>query len=94
MGRRRVKYLYVDDDSGVLVADCEGGPAVVGAVLNHGRLPANQAPPIEEVNPVPSAGPEWLGRTVRYREDGKTELLCCLQNSAGGYEWVEVGEST
>ena len=94
MRLRRVKYLYVDDETNHLVADCEGGPRVVGVVLNQGRLPADQAPPIEEVNPVPPAGPEWEGQTVRYREDGKTELLVCVQNSAGVYEWIEIGEST
>ena len=49
---------------------------------------------IPEVGPMPPAGLEWLGRTVRYRHDGKTELRICVQNSQGGYEWLEIGEST
>ena len=49
---------------------------------------------IPEVNPMPPAGLEWLGRAIRNRGRGKTEILACLLNSQGGYEWIEIGEST
>ncbi len=44
----------------------------------------------------PTPGPEWEGVTVTHREaDGeKTDVLMCLLNSAGEYEWIKIGEST
>ncbi|MBA7610508.1 hypothetical protein ES703_17716 [subsurface metagenome] len=49
---------------------------------------------IPELNPMPPAGPEWLGRAVRSRTRGKTEIRVCVPSSQGGYEWIEIGEST
>lgn len=45
-------------------------------------------------NPLPTPGPEWEGQTVSFVEDEKTELVACLRNSQGDYEWIEIGEST
>jgi len=102
MGRRVVKYLYVDDETGLLVADCEGGSAVIGAVLENGRLPASRAPHFEKFgSPLPDPSPDWEGIIVTHGHPGskerpgpKTEVLLCVQNSEGVYEWIEIGEST
>jgi len=46
-------------------------------------------------SPIPTPGPEWEGITLIHVHSGeKTELLTCLQNSTGGYEWIKIGEST
>lgn len=31
---RKVKYLYIDDDTGRIIADCEGGNVVLSAALD------------------------------------------------------------
>ena len=49
---------------------------------------------IPEVGPMPNPCEELLGRTVRWRHGGKTELRVCVINSEGGCEWLEIGEST
>ncbi len=45
-------------------------------------------------NPLPPPpGPEWEGIVVTCNEQ-KTEVLVCILNSIGGYEWIKLGEST
>lgn len=92
MGRRMVKTLYVDDEAGVLVADCEGGAAVIGPVLNSGgRVPAAYVPGIEEVsNPLPTAGPAWLGRMVRIMTEEGDEVWVCIMTEDGNERWRKV----
>ena len=54
-----------------------------------------QAPAFKKFeSSTPAPGPEWEGVTVTHREEGKTDVLLCLQNSVGAYEWIKVGEST
>ncbi|GAJ01604.1 unnamed protein product [marine sediment metagenome] len=54
-----------------------------------------KALPIEKMeNPLPPPpGPEWEGIVVTCNEV-KTEVLLCILNSVGGYEWIKLGEST
>lgn len=67
----------------------------VVCVNESGRIPSDQSPPAPEIgSPMPEAGPDWEGLTVTHNEGGKTEVLICIQNSQGGYEWIEIGEST
>ncbi len=53
-----------------------------------------QTPPVRKFVSHPTPGPEWEGVTVTHRDGGKTDVLLCIQNSAGGYEWIKIGEST
>ncbi len=55
-----------------------------------------QAPPVQQVfSPIPPAGPEWEGITLNHTHlGGKTELMTCLQNQSGVYEWIKIAEST
>jgi len=89
MTRRVVKNLYVDDDAGVLVADCEGGAAVIGCVLNgDGKIPSNIVPPMVDVKDnLPPAGPTWLGRMVRCRTAEDDQVCICIQTSDGEFRW-------
>lgn len=50
-------------------------------------------PTVEEYPSLPPACPEYLGRIVLVR-DGKTRSYVCVRNSAGGYEWNQLSEST
>ncbi|MBA7622255.1 hypothetical protein ES703_29629 [subsurface metagenome] len=54
-----------------------------------------QAPAVKKVdNPIPPPpGPKWEGKVVTCNEE-KTEVLICILNSGGSYEWVKIGEST
>ncbi|MBA7468427.1 hypothetical protein ES707_03677 [subsurface metagenome] len=54
-----------------------------------------QAAPLKKlVNPLPPPpGPEWEGMVVTCNEE-KTDVLICILNSVGGYEWIKIGEST
>ena len=91
MGRRVVKNLYVDDDTGVLIADCEGGSAVIGVVLNgNGMIPANRVDiRMEVLNTLPPAGADWLGRMVRCTTGVDDQVCICIQ-SEGEFRWREV----
>jgi len=55
-----------------------------------------QAPAVKKLfSPIPQPGPEWEGITLNHTHLGeKTELMTCLQNQVGDYEWIKVGEST
>jgi len=88
MGRRVVKNLYVDDDTGVLIADCEGGSAVIGVVLNgNGMIPANRVDiRMEVLNTLPPAGPDWLGRMVRCQTGVDDQVCVCIQGE-DGFRW-------
>jgi len=102
MARRKVKHIFVDDDTGLLIAECEGGPVVMAAALLNGRLPATHSAHFQKIgSPLPVPGPSWEGIIVSHGNPGsqehqgdKTEVLVCLQNSEGAYEWIELGEST
>ena len=89
MTRRIVKVLYVDDEAGLLVADCEGGSAVIGAVLNGERkIPSNLIPAMVEVrDSLPPASTHWLGRMVRCRTAGDDQVCICIQDSDGSFRW-------
>ncbi|MBA7551278.1 hypothetical protein ES705_43817 [subsurface metagenome] len=53
-----------------------------------------QAPALKKLgNPLPPPGPEWEGIIVTRNEE-KTDVSLCVLNSAGGYEWIKIGEST
>jgi len=52
------------------------------------------SPAVEEYPSLPSAGPEYLGRIVLVRSGVKTRSYVCVRNSAGGYEWNQLSEST
>jgi hypothetical protein len=53
-----------------------------------------QAPALKKVeNPLPPPGPKWEGILVTCNEQ-KTDVSLCILNSAGGYEWIKIGEST
>jgi len=54
-----------------------------------------QAPPLKKLdNPLPpTPGPAWEGKLVTCNEE-QTEVLICILNSAHGYEWIKIGEST
>jgi len=53
-----------------------------------------KALPIKMVGvPPPPPGPEWEGMAVTSNEQ-KTDVLVCVLNSVGGYEWIKIGEST
>jgi len=88
MGRRVVKILYVDDDTGVLIADCEGGSAVIGVVLNKsGMIPSDRVGGLMEVgDTLPPAGPDWLGRMVRCKT-GVDDQVCVCIHGKGGFRW-------
>ena len=83
-----MKILYVDDDTGVLIADCEGGSAVIGVILNSsGMIPSNRVGGLMEVlNTLPTAGPDWLGRIVRCTT-GVDDQVCICIKSEGGFRW-------
>ncbi len=53
-------------------------------------------PPVRNFPSHPAPSPEWEGVTVTHREvdGGKTDVLVCVVNSAGAYEWIKIGEST
>jgi len=91
MGRRIVKNLYVDDDAGVLIADCEGGSAVIGVVLNGtGKISTNRVAGMMQVfNTLPPAGADWLGRMVRCTTGVDDQVCICIQ-SEGEFRWREV----
>ena len=44
----------------------------------------------------PTAGPDWEGEIIRVRSGAgaKTYIYTCVQNSADGWEWVQIGVST
>ena len=44
----------------------------------------------------PTPGPDWEGEIVRVRSGAgaKTYIYICVQNSADGWEWVQIGVST
>lgn len=44
----------------------------------------------------PTAGPDWEGEIIRVRSGAgaKTYLYVCVQNSADGWEWVQLAVST
>ncbi|GAH11566.1 unnamed protein product, partial [marine sediment metagenome] len=50
----------------------------------------------EEVTALPAAGAENLGRFMRERASTgqATKVYVCMQNSADGHEWVQLGIST
>ncbi|GAJ03917.1 unnamed protein product, partial [marine sediment metagenome] len=50
----------------------------------------------EEVTSLPAAAVGDLGRFMRERTDAgqATKVFICMQNSADGYEWVQLGIST
>ncbi len=53
-----------------------------------------QAPALRKFGSlVPTPGPEWEGVTAT-RNEGKTDVLLCVLNSAGAYEWIKIGVST
>ena len=53
-----------------------------------------QTPPVRKFTSHPSPSPEWEGITVTHREEEKTDVQICVQNSGGDYEWIKIGEST
>ncbi len=89
MTLRKVKNIYVDDESQVLLADCEGGSAVIGVVLNrNGMIPSGRLPVIAELpNPLPPAGPEWVGRMGRIPTEDGDELWVCILTKDGDEKW-------
>ena len=101
MARRLVKYLYFDDDTGELIVDL-GSKSEKAAVLVNGRLASVHSAHFQKVgSPLPAPGPRWEGIIVTHGHPGtkeqagdKTEVLVCLQNSEGEFEWIELGEST
>ncbi len=44
----------------------------------------------------PTPGAERAGELIRVRagEGGKSYLKVCVQNSAGNWEWIQIGVST
>lgn len=54
-----------------------------------------QAPALKKIEnpPLPPPCPEWEGILVTCNEQ-KTDVLICILNSVGGYEWIKLGEST
>ena len=54
-----------------------------------------QVPALKKLdNPLPpTPGPRWEGKLVTCNEE-KTEVLICILNSVGGFEWIKMGEST
>ncbi len=103
MALLKVKNLYFDDETGQLVADCAcGARSVMGPILTDGRIPAGQAAVPEKIgSPLPPAGIANEGRIITHETVphgqapcGKTEVLMCVQNSDGDYEWTELAEST
>ena len=44
----------------------------------------------------PPAGPEYEGEIIRVRSGAgaKTYIYTCVQNSANGWEWVQLGVTT
>ena len=54
-----------------------------------------QAPALRKlVSPIPTPSPEWEGITMTHRDEGKTDVLLCIKNSIGTYEWIKISEST
>ena len=101
MARREVKHLYVDEETGDLILDL-GSKSEKGIVLVNGRLPIKDTPHFEQLQtPLPTPGPAYEGIIVTHghpathgHPGSKTEVLLCLKNSEGNYEWIEIGEST
>jgi len=85
MTLRRVKYLYVDDQTHELVITFESAGSEAAPILNAGSLSC----PVQEVdNPLPTPSSAWLGRIVRYREeDGESRVVACLQDQNNKYQW-------
>ena len=114
MALRLVRYLYIDDDTGRLVADCADAPRhQVPGVLNRaaagsaveipildasGRVPADQGAPVAQASsPLPTPTAENEGTIMTHQHEDpltKTEVVMCVRNSAGAYEWIEIAEST
>ncbi|MBA7694882.1 hypothetical protein ES703_103497 [subsurface metagenome] len=110
MSHKKVKTLSVDDDGRLVAELEGGTRAVFGfteaslgqpggiAQLNRdGKVPPDSLPPTFQkmFSPLPEAGPEWEGLTLNHEHPGeKTELMICIRNSGGGYEWIKIGEST
>jgi len=101
MARRLVKHIYVEDDTGELILDL-GSKSEKGVVLLNGRLPTNFAPLLLKVaSPLPTPGSDNEGEIITHGHTGtpevpgeKTEVLICVRNSVGAYQWIEIGEST
>ena len=60
-------------------------------------IKANPAPArVEDMTTLPTPSAGHLGRIVKIRRGvaGISKVSICMQNSADGYEWVQIGKST
>jgi len=104
MALRMVKYLYVNDENGQLVADCVAGPAVhIPSLDDNGHVLADQTRFEKIASPLPPANAENEGRIVTHQHSSgalagppytKTQIYICVRSAAGDYEWIKIGEST
>ncbi len=61
---------------------------------NRSRNAASNALPVYTAAGRPAAGADQAGVMVRVRDSAETQVQVCVQNSAGGWEWVAFGVSS